>query len=98
MKVAKAKGRLRGKKPKLNQRQETHLVAYSTAANTAPLSSQTCSASPAPLSTGLWSESELATSWASTLRSADGSLVVSRGPPLRDSTALPLSESLGPRS
>jgi DNA invertase Pin-like site-specific DNA recombinase len=37
MKVAKAKGRLRGKKAKLNQRQETHLVAlldggeYSTA-------------------------------------------------------------------
>ncbi len=37
MKVAKAKGRLRGKQPKLNQRQEAHLVAllhggeYSTA-------------------------------------------------------------------
>ena len=27
MKVAKAKGRLRGKQPKLNPRQETHLVA-----------------------------------------------------------------------
>ncbi len=27
MKVAKAKGRLRGKKPKLNPRQEAHLVA-----------------------------------------------------------------------
>jgi DNA invertase Pin-like site-specific DNA recombinase len=27
MKVAKAKGRLRGKQPKLNQRQEAHLVA-----------------------------------------------------------------------
>jgi len=26
MKVAKAKGRLRGKKPKLNPRQEAHLV------------------------------------------------------------------------
>ena len=37
MKVAKAKGRLRGKQPKLNRRQEAHLVAllkggeYSTA-------------------------------------------------------------------
>jgi DNA invertase Pin-like site-specific DNA recombinase len=27
MKVAKAKGRLRGKQPKLNRRQEAHLVA-----------------------------------------------------------------------
>ena len=27
MKVAKTKGRLRGKQPKLNQRQEAHLVA-----------------------------------------------------------------------
>ena len=27
MKVARAKGRLRGKQPKLNQRQEAHLVA-----------------------------------------------------------------------
>ena len=37
MKVAKAKGRLRGKQPKLNRKQETHLVSlvhsgeYSTA-------------------------------------------------------------------
>jgi DNA invertase Pin-like site-specific DNA recombinase len=37
MKVAKAKGRLRGKQPKLNRRQEAHLVSlvhsgeYSTA-------------------------------------------------------------------
>ena len=37
MRVAKAKGRLRGKKPKLNRRQEAHLVSlvhsgdYSTA-------------------------------------------------------------------
>ena len=37
MKVAKAKGRLRGKQPKLNHRQEAHMVAllhageYSTA-------------------------------------------------------------------
>ena len=31
MKVAKAKGRLRGKKPKLNPRQEAHLVALHNA-------------------------------------------------------------------
>lgn len=31
MKVAKAKGRLRGKKPKLNARQEAHLVALHAA-------------------------------------------------------------------
>lgn len=31
MKVAKAKGRLRGKQPKLNPRQETHLVALHAA-------------------------------------------------------------------
>ena len=31
MKVAKAKGRLRGKQPKLNQRQEAHLVALRSA-------------------------------------------------------------------
>jgi len=30
MKVAKAKGRLRGKQPKLNHRQEAHLVALLT--------------------------------------------------------------------
>lgn len=31
MKVAKAKGRLRGKQPELNPRQETHLVALHAA-------------------------------------------------------------------
>ena len=31
MKVAKAKGRLRGKQPKLNHRQEAHLVALRSA-------------------------------------------------------------------
>jgi DNA invertase Pin-like site-specific DNA recombinase len=31
MKVAKAKGRLRGKQPKLNPRQEAHLVALHNA-------------------------------------------------------------------
>jgi len=41
MKVAKAKGRLRGKQPKLNRRQEAHLVALRRGGSTAPLSSPT---------------------------------------------------------
>src|SRR5665647_3274647 len=45
--------------------------------------------------TGQWSQSELATSWASAPWWADGSVVVSRRP-LRDATALRASESLGP--
>ena len=48
MKVAKAKGRLRGKQPKLNSRQVAHLVALAT---TAPPSSETFSESGAPLCT-----------------------------------------------
>ena len=51
MKVAKAKGRLRGKQPKLNLRQEAHLVSLCTAASTAPPSSPTSSVSAAPPST-----------------------------------------------
>ena len=39
MRVAKAKGRLRGKQPKLNPRQEAHLVDAAPAASTAPPSS-----------------------------------------------------------
>ena len=76
MKVAKAKGRLRGKQPKLNQWQEAHLVAllkggeYSTA--------ELADLFGVARSTGQWSESELATSWASARWSADGSVVVSR--------------------
>jgi DNA invertase Pin-like site-specific DNA recombinase len=51
MRVAKAKGRLRGKQPKLNPRQEAHLVALHRAASTAPPNSATSSASPGPPST-----------------------------------------------
>jgi DNA invertase Pin-like site-specific DNA recombinase len=51
MRVAKAKGRLRGKQPKLNPRQEAHLVALHRPASTAPRSSATCSASGARPST-----------------------------------------------
>ena len=84
MKVAKARGRLRGKQPKLNQRQEAHLVALVKAVITAPLSSPTCSVSPALPSIGQWSESEPATSWASAWRPADGSVRCPAGPPPRD--------------
>jgi len=48
MRIAKAKGRLRGKQPKLNPRQEAHLVALLSPANTAPPSSVICSASHGP--------------------------------------------------
>jgi DNA invertase Pin-like site-specific DNA recombinase len=51
MKVAKAKGRLRGKQPKLNRKQEAHLVYWYTAASTAPSKSPNCSESAAPPST-----------------------------------------------
>jgi hypothetical protein len=51
MKVAKAKGRLRGKQPKLNHCQEAHLVSWCTAASTAPPSSPSSSASAARPST-----------------------------------------------
>ena len=36
MKVAKAKGRLRGEQPKLNRRQEAHLVSLVHSGSTAP--------------------------------------------------------------
>jgi DNA invertase Pin-like site-specific DNA recombinase len=58
MKVAKAKGCLRGKQPKLNRRQEAHLVALLKDGSTALLSSPTCSALPALPSTGRWKGSE----------------------------------------
>jgi len=48
MKVAKAKGRLRGKQPKLNPRQEAHLVACIVPGSTASPNSGTCSASRGP--------------------------------------------------
>ena len=60
MKIAKAKGRLRGKQPKLNHRQEAHLVVSSKVVSTAPLSSPTCSGSLARPSTGRVSENVLA--------------------------------------
>ena len=51
MKVAKAKGRLRGKQPKLNRRQEATWSRWCTAASTAQPRWPTCSASAALLST-----------------------------------------------
>jgi hypothetical protein len=51
MRVARAKGRRRGKQPKLNPRQEAHLVDLYRGASTAAPSWPTCSASPAPPST-----------------------------------------------
>jgi len=51
MKVAKAKGRLRGKQPNLNPRQEAHLVGLLQAGETAPPNWPTCSVSLAPPST-----------------------------------------------
>jgi Resolvase, N terminal domain len=50
MRVAKAKGRLRGKQPKLNPRQEAHLVALYRAAEHS--TTTTCLASRDPWSTG----------------------------------------------
>ena len=52
MAIAKAKGRLRGKKPKLSPSQEAHLMASTTPGSTPPARSPNCSASPAPPSTG----------------------------------------------
>jgi DNA invertase Pin-like site-specific DNA recombinase len=51
MRVAKAKGHLRGKQPKLNPRQEAHLIELCAPANTPPPNWATCSAWPAPPST-----------------------------------------------
>jgi hypothetical protein len=81
MKVAKAKGRLRGKQPSSTIDKKLTSWPCSKAVSTAPRSSPTCSASPALPSIGQWGESELATSWASAPRSADGSLVASRRHP-----------------
>ena len=51
MKVAKAKGRLRGKQPKLNPRQEAHLIVLHRTGEHSTPSSPTCSASRARPST-----------------------------------------------
>ena len=59
MKVARAKGRLRGKKPKLSPRQEAHLVALHHAGTHTSAELASCSPSPAPPSTGRSSAHEL---------------------------------------
>lgn len=51
MKVARAMGRLKGKRPKLNARQEHHLIRLYDSGDYSLPSSPPCSASPAPLST-----------------------------------------------
>jgi DNA invertase Pin-like site-specific DNA recombinase len=51
MKVARAKGRLRGKQPKLKPAQEAHLVELWRAGSTPAPNSPSCSPSPAPPST-----------------------------------------------
>jgi DNA invertase Pin-like site-specific DNA recombinase len=48
MKIAKARGRLRGKKPKLTPRQEAHLVSLHATGDYTTASSASCSASAAP--------------------------------------------------
>jgi predicted site-specific integrase-resolvase len=93
MKVAKAKGRLRGKQPKLNQRQEAHLWRCSRAPNTAPLNSPTCSGLLAPPSTGRWNGSEFARSRVSAAQLVD-SACCPAWQTSRDSNALFLLESL----
>ncbi len=52
MRVAKAKGRLRGKQPRLNPRQEAHLVLLLKSGNPPRPRSATCSASHGRRSTG----------------------------------------------
>jgi prevent-host-death family protein len=52
MKIARAKGRLRGKQPKLSVRQEAHLVALHRAGTTPAPSLPNCSQSPARRCTG----------------------------------------------
>jgi DNA invertase Pin-like site-specific DNA recombinase len=58
MRVAKAKGKLRGRQPKLNRRQEGHLMDLYGQVSTAPPSWPICSASPAPPSTALCHETK----------------------------------------
>jgi DNA invertase Pin-like site-specific DNA recombinase len=52
MAIAKAKGRLRSKKPKLSPHQEAHLVELHRAGRHTTTDSPNCSTSPAPPSTG----------------------------------------------
>ena len=60
MKVAKAKGRLRGQQPKLNHRQEAHLVTLFKGGEYSTAELADLSAWPAPTSIAPVSESELA--------------------------------------
>jgi hypothetical protein len=92
MKVAKAKGRLRGKQPKLNRRQEAHLVAllkggeYSTAelADLFGVARSTV--------TGRWNGSEFARSWVSAAPLVD-SVCCPAWHTMRDSHAIFVLES-----
>lgn len=52
MKVAKAKGHLRGKQPKLSRHQEAHLVSLVRSGEYSTARLPSCSASPVPRSTG----------------------------------------------
>ena len=107
MKVAKAKGRLRGKQPKLNPRQEAHMVAllhggeYSTAelADLFGVARSTVYRAVEP-STGRWNENGPAPARgrAPARSLPDNCLGCPAGTPLRDSTALCVPESLVYRS
>src|SRR5450759_3335485 len=54
MAVARAKGRLRGKQPKLRTAQEAHLAQLYAAGGHTVSEPRSCSASPGPPSTGHW--------------------------------------------
>ena len=86
-KVAKAKGRSRGKQPKLNRRQEAHLVALLKSGSAAPLCSPTYSGLPALPSTGRLNVSECGRSWVSAAPLAD-TVCCPAWHTLRDSNAL----------
>jgi Resolvase, N terminal domain len=60
MKVARAKGRLRGKQPKLNHRQEVHLVALFDGGDHSTAELADLLASLVPPCTGRWNGSGLA--------------------------------------
>jgi DNA invertase Pin-like site-specific DNA recombinase len=66
MKVARAKGRLRGKQPKLNRRQEAHLVALFDGGDHSTAELADVLVSLVPPSTGRWNGSGLASArvWA----------------------------------
>ena len=78
MKVAKAKGHLRGTQPKLNHRQEAHLVALLNGGESSTGELADLFGSPAPPSTEQWIESEPATSSTSAPVSAESFFALSR--------------------